>query len=187
MSSVQIVDFRALDKVRVLADQLKSVSLRQMKPTLIKIAKVMVEDNRRGILAGLDARGQPAPALTSRTGKGRKPAPRKAGFGKTRGFNPNPVSGKYANATGPRLAPFTIKSRVITNYATQYGQDGTTFFVEGAWIDVLSSKGKPFLHYHFVGAGHNPRYDLRGVRTWGLNEAAKILVADFSALLKKGF
>lgn len=180
MISVQAIDLGGLARVQAKLNRLKNLSLTDMRPVLEKIEKIMVEDNRKGLLAGIGGKDQAAPTLRYRSGKGRKTNARKAGFGKGRGHNPTPLassaSGKYQFATGPYLAPFRTKSRVITNYHTRHGQDGKTFFIEGAWLDILSKKGKPFLRYHFK------KYEIRGLRAWGRQEASIALRAHVEML-----
>src|SRR5947209_6256359 len=85
-----------------------------------------------------------------------------------------------AGLGGPPLAPRGASSRVITNLFTQHGRDpaDNTWFAEGAWFEVVSTRGIPFLMAHFTGAatgrGHRvklPVRDLRGVRPQGRQEA----------------
>ena len=52
---------------------------------------------------------------------------------------------------------------------TRYGEVRTGVWeVVGAWINVVSKKGVPFLHWHFDGTGKLPRRDLRGIRPDGV-------------------
>src|SRR4051794_14037867 len=82
-------------------------------PLLEQWEKVIVEDNRAGVLSGLDKDGNPAPPLRYRNGKGRKTAYRKqskyGGFGKTQyqalqSADDNLSTAEYRKLTGPRLA-----------------------------------------------------------------------------------
>lgn len=152
-------------------------------PLLDNWAAVIVEGNRRGVLGGRDGFDNPMPALQYRNGKGKRTANRKVpDYGRVytstpsnadyipkgpyaSGHDLNLTSSQYKLLTGPRLAPRRDESRVITQLYTEIRQvDDHTWEVVGAWGDVVSAKGVPFLMYHFTGAGHNPRYDLRPVR-----------------------
>jgi hypothetical protein len=90
--------------------------------------------------------------------------------------NNNLSTGAYQRLTGPRLAPRREASRVIANYHTRHGRDEAGWFAEGAWVDVVTPDGEELLPYHFNGWGV-PKYDLRGVRRWGLARAADELQA----------
>ena len=165
-------------------------------PLLETIARVMDDDNRRGILASEDGNGNPMVAVTYRPvspktgqvvrgGKGAKltieqrlgQAARtsrgkysRIGSGAER-TNNNLTSAEYRKLGGPPLAPRKQFSRVITNYMQRYGQtSATTWEVIGAWINVLSKKGVPFLRFHFDGEGRLPTRDLRGIRPWGMEK-----------------
>jgi hypothetical protein len=196
--SANFIDLTPLDRV---AGHFRKVargfSLAEIRPTLVKVEKVFVEDNRIGVLKGVDCDDQPAPRLKYRDGKGRKTSPRKVGFGKATGrLRETSLGGsKYAAARGPRLAPFGVRSRVITNYATGHGQDGRDYVVVGAWRNVVSRDNVEFLPAHFngptwTGRGHKallPRYNLAGhLRAWGRDQARQIVYADVSALVTKG-
>jgi phage gpG-like protein len=81
---------------------------------------------------------------------------------------------------------------VITNYFTGHGREGNQWFATGAWFEVVSNRGVPFLEAHFTGAStgrghavHLPRRDLRGVRPQGRQEAVAAL-HDWLARLLKG-
>jgi hypothetical protein len=145
--------------------------------------RVIVEDHRRGVLAGLDKDDQPMPPLKYRGGRGAPTKGRKKSqFGTVKHPN-NPGSGgnlstsQYRKLTGPRLAPRGEESRVITNLHTGHGRDAKTnaWFAVGAWDRVVSKKGVPFLMFHFNGEGRLPRYDLRGVRPEGFRQAVQLL------------
>lgn len=133
-------------------------------------AAVLVEDNRRGILAGLDKDDRvmfPTSYRTSYVQAGRT----RAGYVKSAygyavnvsggpgpGFKPGPAanlrSSEYRKMTGPPLAPRGEASRVISNYTVApvlaaSGEIG----VQGGWDDVVDRRGRPFLKYHFSGTG----------------------------------
>lgn len=131
--------------------KLKKLQHLDPTPLLIEWRKIIEADNRRGVLAGLDGYGTPLHALTSvRTGP-------------------------YKGATGPPLAPFFEKSRVIANFRTAHGRDGARYFALGAWEDVLSKRGVPFLPFHFRGEGKLSRRDLAHIRPWGETHARAAL------------
>jgi hypothetical protein len=162
--------------------------------------RLIEEDNRRGVLAGQDKDGNPAPPLTYRPKGDRKryigintkaaakyrlnQAPRlrrgvyagldAPGTNSAVGPNNNPSSAAYRRMTGPRLAPRFQYSRVITNLVTASGRDGNTWFAEGAWLNVVNREGEPFLQYHFNGEGQK-LYDLRGVRPAGVAKMKEAL------------
>src|SRR6202034_3051404 len=77
-----------------------------------------------------------------------------AGFGlHASGLHNNLTAAEYKLLGGPPLAPRGAFSRVITNFMTDWAKlrDGlwqVTFW----WEDVVSTKGVPFLRYHFEGA-----------------------------------
>jgi hypothetical protein len=91
--------------------------------------------------------------------------------------NNNMSTAAYRRMSGPRLAPRREASRVIANYVTRSGRAGSTWFAQGQWPKtIMDPKGRPFLRYHFDGVGRMPRYDLRHVREWGMQEARRLLV-----------
>ena len=148
-----------------------------LSPAMIQWEKTIVEGNRRGVLSGVDGYNQPFPPLKYRMGKGRRTAMRRGKFFGTvkhehqigplaAGLHGNLTTAEYQQLTGPRLAPRRDGSRVITNLHTQHGRDGAggNWFAEGAWFDVVSVKGVPFLGAHFKGRNRLPKYDLRPIR-----------------------
>jgi hypothetical protein len=188
--STTTLDTTGLDRLRA---RLAKVANLNPIPVLETISDIMDEDNRRGILAGQDKNGAPLIPVTYRPVKagvkltveqrlGQAPRTKRgrhAAFGSiSEGLFNNLSSSSYRQLDGPSLAPRRQFSRVITNYATRYGQTGpTTWEVIGAWIDVLSRKGIPFLRWHFEGAGRLPVRDLRGIREWGRQKIRRALKA----------
>jgi hypothetical protein len=157
-------------------------------PLLIRWAALMDLDNRQGVLAGLDRNDYPLAPVTYRpvsakTGKlvkrgaaltvaqrlGQSPTTKRGrssriGSGELHANN-NLTTAEYRLLGGPPLAPRKQFSRVITNY-TQSRPIRTgprRWEVVGAWVNVLSKKGVPFLTFHFNGIGQKVR-DLRGIR-----------------------
>lgn len=164
-------------------------------PLMEQWERIIVEDNRKGVLAGTDKDDRPMPPLKYRGGSGAKTKGRKGG---TRGTvavganNPgtggNLTTAEYQKLTGPRLAPRGAQSRVITNLHTGSGRDpgnANRWFAVGAWADVVTKAGKKLLPYHFDGVGRNPQYDLRGVRAWGQKQAREALRQWVEGLLKR--
>ncbi len=164
--------------------------------------RIIAEDNRKGILSGTDGDGKAAPPLRYRMGAGRSTKGRsgdRKGFrvSRFRGFAPrmgkvlpnnNLTTEQYQKLSGPRLAPRRDASRVIANHKTETliraGVKGPTLEVTGQWVDVVSAKGSPFLAAHFTGRGRLPKYDLRGIRQWGLNQARNAALAWLRVLIR---
>lgn len=169
-------------------------------PLMERWERVIEADNRKGVLAGLDKDGNPPgrPLIYRPVGKGVKltvaqrlgqsPNKRRGiymGHGPAAsGLHNNLATSEYRKLTGPRLAPRRQFSRVITNLRTGHGRDGLVWYAEGAWLEVVTPKGRHFLHYHFDGEGQL-RYDLRGVRPEGrrllldaLREWAKLEIRE---------
>jgi hypothetical protein len=159
-------------------------------PLMVRWMKIIDDDNRRGVLAGLDKDGKPMVPVTYRPAPyGKLGKVRKRGRG---GYNAgvagNLSSREYRLLDGPPLAPRGTNSRVITNLKTRYGRTGPLDMLWeaiGYWDDVVSRKGERFLHYHFDGAtggGRSrtvtlPQRDLRGVRPEGRRKAMEALRA----------
>ena len=169
-----------------LMGQLTALQNPNVRPLLSKWETIIEEDNRRGVLSGTDKDGKPMRAVTYRPIKSdkqkwskRKEA--KHARGVTSAAADNLTSGQYRRLTGPPLAPRGASSRVIKNLQTAQGYDSSAgvHFAEGAWPDVESKKGVPFLEAHFDGADTGrcklPQRDLRGLRPWGRMQCLKAL------------
>jgi hypothetical protein len=115
-----------------------------------ELERLVRQDNRDGLLAGTDRNGQAFAPLSPQTIKYRRSA--------TGTADPN----------APPLVPARERSRAIANYQTTSGRlsDGNWVII-GAWRNVLSPKGVPFLPFHVEGDGHLPVRDLMGVRPFG--------------------
>lgn len=154
-------------------------------PLLEAWSDVLVEDNRRGVMQGIDGDGNPMTPTKYRrsiTQAGAGKAGDKffnaqgqafsnieisSGFlfanltgQNSEGFKPGPGANKstreYRRATGPPLAPFGAASRVISNYMVEAIVDANMVGVEGGWNDIVSKTGFEFLPVHFRGSGiHN--------------------------------
>jgi len=181
-------DFSALDR---LGARLRALGHLDATPLMHTWMRIIEEDNRKGVLAGLDRCGLPMapvkyrpkatpaqkPTKTQRNGvKANQKGP-SAGFGPwASGLNNNLTSSEYRLLGGPPLAPRGKQSRVITNLETTYGPPGGIpadgrWFAAGAWDQVVSRAGIPFLPFHFRGEGRLPRRDLAGVRPDGVEKA----------------
>lgn len=183
---------RLIDKVRTLGD----LSEDKVEPLMLSWRLIIEEDNRKGVLAGLDKDGAPMAPVTYRpvASEGKKPAkltpaqrngvaPRRkrgvfAGHGPyASGLHNNLTTAEYRKLSGPPLAPRGAFSRVITNLVTGYEQlSGGMWSAYGMWNEVVSVRGIAFLKYHFDGVGQKVR-DLRGVRPEGREKARKSAVA----------
>jgi len=135
-------------------------------------AAVLIEDNRRGVLAGLDRHDRqviPTNYRNSFVQAGRdKPTTVQevkgwlvnVSGGPGPGFKPGAgwdlTKKEYREQSGPPLAPRGMASRIISNYTVapmhQPGAGGMVG-VEGGWDDVLNDRGEEFLQYHFDGTG----------------------------------
>jgi hypothetical protein len=172
-----------------LAAKLMSLRKADWKPLFEVWLDVIVEDNRAGVLSGLDKDGNRMAKVTYRTGVARKTRFRSgAAMGKrTARFTRKGLSGsEYQGLTGPPLAPRGASSRVIANLKRRpiRGKEGVWTIACG-WDGVVSKRGTPFLPYHFNGAGRLPRRDLRGVRPQGVRRCVAYLKAFVQDLLGK--
>lgn len=187
-----IVDLRGLDR---LISRVRALGTPDASPLMMTWQRLIIEDNRRGVLAGLDKDGNPMRPVTYRpVGKGAKPTKSQKNNAKGRrgvfgGIGPNPAGtnnnlrpDEYRRLSGPPLAPRGAFSRVITNLRTGYehsaGSDLWTAY--GFWDEVVSVNGRPFLSAHFRGAGRLPVRDLRGVRPEGREKARRAAIAWMS-------
>jgi hypothetical protein len=171
-------------------------------PLLADFYAVIVEDNRRGVMLGIDCHDKPAPPLKYRNAAKIQSAPRsmKSGlFGtqneaRFKGMAPraakmlpnnNLTTQQYKSMRGPRQAPRRDSSRVISNlrfYRSE--QIGNTWFAEAYWPEYLDAKGKPILPRAFQGTSKMAAYPLNGVREYGKHKAMLIAKAYFLRLLK---
>jgi hypothetical protein len=156
---------------------------------------IIVEDNRVGVLAGLDKDGIPLEEVRYRKGLAQKARFRTGKamgtrVGRFKGFAPGRLTAKfdtilannnlstsaYKKLAGPPLAPRGEQSRVIRNLVKRTPRkEGGAWIVACGWVDVVDPKGKPFLMKHFEGRGNLAKRDLRGVRLQGQDLAVKAL------------
>lgn len=208
MIGVNLINTKGLDSLIKRLGKLTDLrSLQVWEPLLNNLYGVIVEDNRKGVLSGLDKDGKPAPPLRYRNGFGRKTSARsgnrfglqneaafsgrgvapnslrartlgRAGFirvSKTSLPNNNLTTAEYKKLTGPRLAPRREQSRVIANLTMlRHSFTNGMWIVTAAWRDVLTAKGRPLLPFHFDSTRPGMKYDLRGVRPWGMSKAGTI-------------
>jgi hypothetical protein len=183
-----------------LAAKLMSLRKADWKPLFETWLDVIVEDNRTGVLNGLDKDGAPMAAVRYRTGIVRPVRFRTGSLmgyrvGRFKGRGParsgmlpnnNLTTAEYRRRTGPPLAPRVSASRVITNLRRRQpkGKDGE-WLVACYWHQVLDPSGRPFLHLHFDGVGRLATRDLRGVRPQGVRRCVAYLKAFALDLLGK--
>lgn len=195
------VTWPAYEKLQKRLAALGHIPDEDFRELMLEFQRIIVEDNRKGVLAGLDKDGNKMADVTYRSGKGKRTAARKGkSFGeqsgeyKGRGFgmqggshlNGNLSTKEYQQLTGPPLAPRRTESRVITNLVTDSNPISQGHWQAiGYWKQVVSVKGRSFLPAHFNGSGRLPVRDLRGVRPWGMGEARKAVRAWAKYLLKK--
>lgn len=125
------------------------------------VAAIVRAGNRRARLGGIDKDGRSLTPLKSER------------------------TGKYRGASGPPLAPFGERSRIIANfYAIPRSAPGGGWEITAGWRNVLSDppRGRglsgflrrtisratgsgrvPFLAYHFAGTPPMPRRDCAGI------------------------
>lgn len=178
-------------------------------PLMLRWMVIIDEDNRQGILHGLDKDGIPMVPVKYRPRKfsairqlkatkeqrgGLQASAKKGRFQglgmQATGLHGNLTSAEYRVLGGPPLAPREQFSRVVTNLKTTYGRTGPLdmqWYAMGYWDEVVSVEGRPFLRYHFDGTGHLPRRDLRGIRPQGLQKALSALRAFARDLFRQAF
>ena len=188
-----IVDLSGLDR---LVARMRKLEKPNMAPLAANWMRIIEDDNRRGVLAGLDKDGVPMRPVTyrprtakpvkigSKAAAGLRNTPGRkgvfAGLGShPAGVNNNLTRKQYEQLAGPPLAPRGRFSRVITNLKTDSAPsaDGRTLEVWGAWFEVVSVKGRQFLGGHFRGRGRLPRRSLAGVRPEGREKARRSAIA----------
>jgi hypothetical protein len=193
-------DTKGLDRLIARVQKIERPDARTLMATWMRVIE---EDNRRGVLAGLDKNGAPMPPVTYRPKMSKPPKLTLAqkntnstrarrgtfgGFGPmSAGLNNNLTSAEYRKLDGPPLAPRRQFSRVITNLVTGYAEPsggGVIWEAFGVWREVVSRKGVHFLPFHFEGRGRLMTRDLSGVRPEGRAKARKASVAWMSYLIR---
>lgn len=194
------IDLSGLDHI---SQGLRRLGDPDCTPLMLSWSIIMEEDNRQGILMGLDKDGVPMVPVKYRpkAPSARPTAAQRGGLranakkGGQQGFGPlasglhgNLTSPQYRLLGGPPLAPRDQFSRVISNYETDYAKLRPGFWqVTFWWRDVVSAKGVSFLRFHFDGTGRLPRRDLRGIRPAGMAKAMDALRAFGRDLLRQAF
>lgn len=126
--------------MRIKGARSASADLGQLMPDLERIAW---QSNRDGLLAGTDRDGVPMAPLAASTLR-------------------------YRKGDGPPLVPRRNQSRMIANYrVTSFRRPDGNWVILGAWQNVLSKKGVPFIPFHADGTRRMPRRDPVGVRPLG--------------------
>lgn len=161
----------ALGKLTRVRDRLERLKNLDFSPLMLEWEAIMEEDNRTGILAGLDKDGRPMLPVTYRpTKKPLLPNKRQTNNGNTSvmgfgpssaGLNNNLTYREYRRLAGPPLAPRGASSRVVTNHVTRSGRRSGRWFAEAGWADIVDTRGKPFLKYLLEDR------DIAGVRPTG--------------------
>jgi hypothetical protein len=189
-----------------LINRVKRIESINAVPLMKRLGDIIADDNRKGVLAGLDKDGSYMLAVTYRpkgptvgigaksaakfrnNAKGNRKAGIFGGFGiYPAGLHNNLSKREYEQLTGPPLAPRGRFSRVITNLKTMWIEPpagGTVWTAVGYWDQVVSVKGKPFLQAHFNGSGHLPVRNLAGLRPEGRALARKAAVNFLRDLIR---
>jgi hypothetical protein len=196
---VSLADLSGFDRIQRKLARLQNFDPR---PLLDLWGAAILEDNRAGVLSGTDKDGNPMEPVKYRSGQGKPTRFRRRNFGAIagdfKGFGPhasglhgNLTTDQYKKLSGPPLAPRRDQSRVIANLKLiEPYQQGTAWYVEAHWLDVVSINGVPFLPAHFGGkdTGRNhatklPRRDLAGVRPAGRQKIVQLTRQYVMALL----
>ena len=131
------------DSFLLRVQRLQGASMDAGKEIMPELERLAWEDNRDGLLAGKDKDGQRFAPLAASTLK-------------------------YRKGTGPPLIPNRTRSRMIANYGvTSFRRSDGNWVILGAWRNVLSKKGVPFIPFHADGTRFMARRDLVGVRPEG--------------------
>jgi hypothetical protein len=138
-------------------------------PLMMEWRTILEEDNREARLAGQDGWGIPLIPVTYRPDPSGKPA------NHTILANNNLTSSWYRELTGPPMAPRGVESRTITNFVTSHLHLGSQWQALGAWEDVFSPTGYPFLGAHFRGEGWLPVRNLAHVRPTAMARVRDVL------------
>ena len=191
------LDTSGLDRLR---DGLARIANPDATDLMVQWEIIIDRDNREGILQGLDKDGvamvpvkyrpkPPGPVKLTKTQRGgaRANARKGAFLGLASAGLGNLTSSEYRLLGGPPLAPRGQFSRVITNLKTGHGREGANWYAMGYWDEVVSTKGVPFLRFHFDGRGHLPRRDLRGIRPAGVAKATEALRNWARLLVRQAF
>jgi len=190
----------ALDRLMARLRRLQNPDATPLMQTWMRY---IIEDNKRGVLAGLDKDGNPLAPVTYRPEDKLKPAKltREQKLGVTRGktgrfgghgplasgLHNNLTSAEYRQLGGPPLAPRGAFSRVVTNLKTEFDHPSPDrWMAYGWWDQVVANDGTTkFLKYHFYGIGQKRR-DLTGVRPEGVKKARAAAIAWMRDMVRSG-
>lgn len=192
------LDLKGLDRITAGFSQLVNPNAEDL---MMRWRLVIDDDNRKGILSGLDKDGvpmipvtyRPKPKAVKPTAAQRQGLKARAKVGHFQGLGAasygNLTSAEYRLLGGPPLAPRGQFSRVITNMVTAYGREAGSgqWYAMGYWDQVFSKKRIEFLHWHFLGAGRLPRRDLTGLRPQGREKARTSLIAWAKLTIREAF
>jgi hypothetical protein len=194
MTTTATIDLAGLDR---LTTRLRRIVNPDATPLMLTWMNIIDDDNRKGVLAGLDKDGNPMRPVTYRPKKpgmkltieqrlGQRPNKKRgryAAFGSVANApHNNLTSSQYRQLDGPPLAPRRQFSRAITNLLTAFtpgeiAARAGRWEAWGYWNEVVSAKGVPFLKFHFDGEGNLPKRDLRGLRPDGVTKARNAMRA----------
>jgi hypothetical protein len=130
-----------------------SLSVPDFTPLAERVAAIMIEDNRSGLLAGLDCFGDemtPVTESTIRRGRG---------------------------GDGPPLIPRGEASRAISDYRVDIEDIPSGKRLTGSWPDT------PFIRYHVTGTKHMPPRDPADIRPIGQEKLQEALDDFCSTLI----
>lgn len=203
MINVGSVNTAGLDRIiRKLSVVVDLKQKEAVAPLLADFYAVIVEDNRRGVMMGIDKDDKPAPPLKYRNAAKIQSGARsmKSGmFGIQEGArykgmapragnmlaNNNLKTWQYRKMTGPRQAPRRDSSRIITNLRLRNSRfENGAWVVEAYWAEYVTPKGQPILKWTFNGTKRMKAYPLNGVRAWGRRKAEQIAKAYFLRLIR---
>lgn len=114
-------------------------------PLATELREVMIEDNRDGLLAGLNANGDVAADLEDSTIRRGRPG------------------------VGPPRVPRGSGSRMISSYNVQVQEGTDRLLLIGSWSNA------PFVHYHDTGTRHMVAREVVGIRPDGQEKIAEAL------------
>ena len=175
-----IIDLSGLDRIR---KRFERIANPDATPLMLSWMIIIEQDNRRGVLAGLDKNGAPMLPVTYRpVGKPIKLRNQSRAYN-AMGTEGNLTSSQYRRLTGPPLAPRGQFSRVITNLQTDWqdGREHPPWMAWARWKGVVSKTGFEFLPVHFEGkplgrGGPRKQRDLRGLRPDGHAKAREAMI-----------
>jgi hypothetical protein len=183
----------SIDGLGSLGRRLRKVAdlnnIEAVRPLLEEFGRIIIEDNRVGVLSGRDGEGRPVRKTVYRTSRVRGASPRTTGFGRASG---TPKTGPDANLSipeyqaldGPPLAPRGEESRIIANLVVGYGRASAGWQTVGVWDDVVTPDGRKLLLIHARGEGGLPVRNMIGIRPWGRKQVQKATREWAKAYLK---